>query len=416
MKNYDLVVVGGGLSGVAAAVAAAREGLKVLIVERSGALGGALNTALVYPFMRYWTEKEGERKYLSRGIFEEMVRRHNETYKKKTFKEHYFHTESFKLILDEMTEECGVEVLFHTMLAGVSRKDRNITHLSLCTKAGLIEVAASFYVDATGDGDLMYQAGCDFQLGREKDNLCQPMTTCFRVAGVDEEKLAEQKTLMQEKYKEQQQEGKIQNPRENILLFMGPGKGIVHLNTTRVVRVDPTDPFARSKAEMAARKQVFEMMELFKQFSAFENAELVSVATEIGIRESRKLKGEHILSAEELKNCTRFEDSIALGNYDIDIHNPEGAGTSHYYFAPGDYYTIPYRTLLPKEYDNLLVAGRCVSATHEAQASIRIMPICCCLGEAAGVAVSVAKQTDTNTHTLSVKALQQKLLDNGGAL
>ena len=115
-------------------------------------------------------------------------------------------------------------------------------------------------------------------------------------------------------------------------------------------------------------------------------------------------------------DCTKFDDAIALGNYDIDIHNPAGTGTSHYYFAPGDYYSIPYRSLLPKEFDNLLVGGRCISATHEAQASIRIMPICATTGEAAGTAIGVAYNTGTNTHTVDVKAVQAKLRENGAAI
>ena len=153
-----------------------------------------------------------------------------------------------------------------------------------------------------------------------------------------------------------------------------------------------------------------------QKIPAFADAQIVSIATAIGIRESRKLKGEHILTVEELKACTRFPDSVAAGNYDVDIHNPEGAGTSHYYFAPGEYYTIPYRSLLPKELDNLLVAGRCLSATHEAQASVRIMPICATLGQAAGTAVALAKSSHPNTHTLNIPALQALLRENGAVI
>ena len=140
----------------------------------------------------------------------------------------------------------------------------------------------------------------------------------------------------------------------------------------------------------------------------------MSIAPEIGVRESRKLRGVHLLTEQELKDCTVFEDSIALGNYDIDIHNPAGSGTSHYYFKDGTYYTIPYRSLLPKEFDNLLVAGRCLSATHEAQASVRIMPICATMGQAAGTAIGVMKKTNTNAHEVDVKEIQ-RILEKAGA-
>jgi hypothetical protein len=184
-----------------------------------------------------------------------------------------------------------------------------------------------------------------------------------------------------------------------------------------VVKLDPTDPFDVSRAEMEGRRQIFEMYTFLKEnCPAFKDAAICSTAVSIGVRESRKLKGEHILTAEELKNCTRFPDSIALGNYDIDIHNPEGAGTSHYYFPDGEYYTIPYRCLLPRELDNLLVAGRCISATHEAQASVRIMPICATLGEAAGIAAAVAKQTGKTVHDVDVSLVQAKLREKSAAI
>ena len=195
------------------------------------------------------------------------------------------------------------------------------------------------------------------------------------------------------------------------------GEDVLHFNTTRVVKLDPTNPFDVSKAEVIARKQIHELIGFLKENSnAFNESALISVAVNIGVRESRKLKGVHILTGDELINCTCFEDSIALGNYDIDIHSPTGTGTSHRYFADGEFYTIPYRSLLPKEYDNLLVAGRCISATHEAQASVRIMPICCCLGEAAGTAVAMAQNTNRNVHTVDIKALQKTLTENGAVL
>ena len=417
MEKYDLIVVGGGLSGVAAAVSAAREGLRVLLVERSGGLGGAISVNLVYPFMRYWTKipETGETKYLSDGIFSEMCRRQEAFIQ--PVSNTRFNPESFRLVLDEMCVEAGVQVLFHAALCGADVAERKIRSVLLATKAGLLDACADSYIDATGDGDLLAFAGCDFQLGREADGLCQPMTACFRMSGVDVEAYKADRPRIQALYKEQKAAGKLQNPREDILVFFGLGEGIVHFNTTRVVKLDPTDPFALSRAEMEARKQIFEMYRFLKEnCPAFERAAICSTAVGIGVRESRKLKGEHILTARELKDRTRFADSIALGNYDIDIHNPEGAGTSHYYFADGDYYTIPYRSLLPKEVDNLLVAGRCISATHEAQASVRIMPICATLGQAAGTAAAVARQTGTNVHDVDVKKVQTLLRKNGAAI
>lgn len=418
--KYDLVVAGGGLTGVAAAVSAAREGMKVLLVEKSGCLGGAISNCLVYPFMPYWTkpywgEASKNKKYLSQGIFKEMKQRHDEYVS--DCKDHEFNSEYMKIVLDDMTVQAGVDVLFHAVVYSVKIEGRRVTEVEITSKGQQLKAQADFFVDATGDGEIFFLAGCDFQLGRESDSLCQPMTTCFRMSGVDLDLFTQERPSLQELYKKKQAEGEITNPRENILVFFGVGEDVLHFNTTRVVKLDPTNPFDVSRAEVIARRQIHEMVSFLRENSkAFNESTLISVAVDIGVRESRKLKGVHILTAEEIINCTRFEDSVALGNYDIDIHNPSGTGTSHRFFGDGEFYTIPYRCLLPKEFDNLLVAGRCLSATHEAQASVRIMPICCCLGQAAGTAAALAFRTGKNAHTVDVATLQKRLVENGAVL
>lgn len=417
MEKYNLIVAGGGLSGVCAAISAAREGLKVLLIEKGGSLGGAITNNLVYPFMPYHTAdaENGGVMSLCRGIFEEIVKRENACAGHSS--DCMFKPEYIKLVLDEMVTEAGVDILFHSSVYEVISEGRQIKSVKATVPSGVLELAADFFIDTTGNGDLFALAGCDFQLGRESDGLCQPMTTCFRMSGVDIEQFKKDLGMLNDLYKQQREEGKLTNPREDILTFLGIGEGIVHFNTTRIIKHNPTDAFDISRAEIAARRQVLEMVKFLKANSAaFKNSTIISIAGEIGVRESRKLKGVHILTVDELKNLTDFEDSIALGNYDIDIHNPAGSGTSHYYFKSGEYYKIPYRSLLPKEFDNLLVAGRCISATHEAQASIRIMPICACLGEAAGAAAAVAYNTGKTAPTVDVQKVRELLKNNGAAV
>lgn len=408
MKKYNLIVVGGGVAGVAAGVSAAREGLSVLLIEQFGSLGGAMSNSLVYPFMCHSIGGE-KPTLLSDGIFTEMKKRQKETGDSSW--------ETYKIVFDEMLTEAGADILFHSTVFGVNTDGRSIKSLKVATRSGEIELAADLFIDASGDGELIALSRCDHQVGRETDGFCQPMTTCFRVGGVDIKAFMQDVDMLQKKYKEYQQENKISNPRENILYFYGPGEGIIHFNTTRVVKHDPTDPFATSRAEIIARKQVMEMLHFFKEnSSAFEHSSLIAIANHIGIRESRKLKGVHILTADELKSCYKFEDSVALGNYDIDIHNPTGAGTYIYSFKQGEFYSIPYRSLLPKEYDNMLVAGRCLSADHAAHSSVRIMPICACLGEAAGVAAALAHKNENNAHTIDIPTLQALLREKGAKL
>lgn len=418
--KYNVCVIGGGLSGVAAAVAAARGGAKTLLVERSGALGGAMSNSFVYPFMRFWgVDENNNERLLSKGIFSEMRERHAaklgvsiDSFPMRDFKPEYY-----KFILDDMCVEAGVDLLFHTVLTGVSTEGERVSGVTLSSKSGDMTVEADYFIDASGDGDLFAFAGCEFELGRPEDGFCQPMTTCFRMSGVDKEKYLEEKENLQALYKEHRASGNIRNPRENILVFWGIGDGILHFNTTRVVKCDPTDPFAISRAEVEARAQIHEIVTfLQKNSEAFRDSVLISVATDIGVRESRRLIGRHVLTAEELLNCADFPDTIALGNYDIDIHNPAGTGTNIHYFKLNEFYRIPYRSLLPKEYNNLLVAGRCISATHEAQAAVRVMPICACLGEAAGTAAALALKDGIGAPDVDFTTLRNTLTENGAAI
>ena len=418
MKKYDIIIVGGGLTGCAAALAASRNGCKVLIIEQSGALGGAANTCLINPFMPNSTRVanengETEKMELSRGIFAEICGRLKNMGAMNGIS---FHEEYLKLILDDMTEEAGIDVLFHSTLCDVNVENEQLKSVTVITKSGKISFEAEQFIDCTGDADLAVMSGCPYHLGREKDNLCQPMTLCFRVANVDEEEFftPECKEERQAIYRRWKAEGKTSNPRENILLFRTMIDGVIHFNTTRVVKRNPVDPFDVSWAEREARRQMYDVFRMLKEeLHAFRNAELLSSASWIGSRESRMIDGEHILTGKELVDCTRFDDAIAAGNYDIDIHNPEGSGTSHYYFPDGQYYTIPYRSLIPKKINNLLVAGRCISSDHEAQASYRIMPIVCCLGEAAGVGASVAINDGCTPKNADIRKIQKILLDNG---
>ena len=418
--NYDVVVLGGGFTGCAAALAAARQGQKVLLLEASGFLGGAASNCLIFPLMPYATsvkDENGEshRHYLSRGILAELVRDLQETGDIRG--DSGFLDEAVKLLLDRKMIEAGVQVLFHATLCGVAKDGNHITSVSVVTKAGVLTFNGKMFIDCTGDADLCVMSGVPTVLGREPDHLCQPMTLCFRVANVDKKAFYANREEMNRLHKEWLDAGRFTNPRENILVFDYPIDGMLHFNTTRVVRHNPVDPFDVTRAEMEARRQVQELLDFFRvnNLAGMENAKLVYTAPSIGVRESRMLDGEYVLTGRDLVDCAKFDDAIAAGNYDIDIHNPEGTGTSHYYFPNGTWYTIPYRSLIPKEADadNLLVGGRCISVDHEAQASVRIIPICTTTGEAAGVGAAVANRNGTSVQSADVAEIQRILVESG---
>ena len=417
MKNkYDIIVVGGGFAGAAAAISAGRLGKSVLLIEKYNCMGGAACYDLVNPFMPYMTTdpESGDRIDLSCGLFTEIVDRLRALGGARNEKRSLpFNEEVLKYLLNTMAFESGVELLYQTYVTDVRKEGDKINAVKISNVSGNSEIEADCFIDATGDANLAVMAGCPYRLGRERDNLCQPMTLCFRLAGVKGFD-ADVKARINALYTEYQASGRIKNPRENVLIFRTLVEDILHFNTTRVVKLDPTNAEDVTKAEITAREQVFEMYNFLREnFDEFKDSTLISTGIQIGVRESRMIEGEYVLTKDDLLSCARFDDSIAVCNYDIDIHSPDGSGTSHYYFPKGEYYAIPYRCLVPKNTANLLVAGRCVSADHDAQASLRIMPTCATLGEAAGVAASLAVKNSCSARDVDVDALRSILRENG---
>ena len=411
MKRYDAVVVGGGFAGVAASIAAAREGAQVLLVEKGNCLGGAAVNCLVNPFMPFTTEINGKETKLSSGIFNEIC---EELQNRNAMRWMSFSEEELKLILNDMVCKEGVAVLFHAYICGVKKTDDGIRSVSVATVQGIIEIEADYFIDATGDAQVAYLAECPTTLGREEDNLCQPMTLCFRLGNVDVDAFMADFDSLQAMYRYARERQEITNPRENILVFRTPVENVLHFNTTRVVKLNPTRAEDVTQAELTARGQVRELYEFMKKHArGLENSFLMMTGSEIGVRESRMIVGDYVLTEDDCRAFTKFDDGIAACNYDIDIHNPKGSGTSHYYFPKGEYYTIPYRSLIPQGATNMLVAGRCISSDHGAQASYRIMPTVCSIGEAAGTAVGLSVKHRTAVRDVNIKELQEVLKRNG---
>lgn len=411
MEKYDIAVIGGGFAGTAAAIAAARGGAKVIIIEKSNALGGAATNCLVNPFMPYKTKINGEKTALSAGIFKEL---HQKLEARGAMKGEAFLEEELKYVMSETVAEEGVAVLYHAFIFKANKDGNRISSVSAATKQGEIEIEASYFIDATGDAQLAFLADCPTMLGRKPDNLCQPMTLCFRVGNVDVDRFYQSKPQLDEAHKKALEAGELINPRENILVFKTPIKNVLHFNTTRVVKKNPTDPEDVTEAEILSRRQVYEIYEFMKKHAdGLEDSFLMMTAAEIGVRESRMIIGEYVLTEKDCRTFTKFHDGIAACNYDIDIHNPEGAGTSHYYFPEGEFYTIPYRSLIPKGVSNMLVAGRCISSDHGAQASYRIMPTVCCMGEAAGTAIAMAHKDNADVRDVDADKLRELLKANG---
>ena len=418
-RTWDVVVLGGGVSGCMAAFAAAKQGATTLIVEHYGFLGGSLTNAGVGPMMTFHA---GKRQVVT-GLPQELIERlgskqgcvgHIEDTTGYASSVTPFDVEAMKLVLDEMAQDYGVDVLFHGTLVGANKLGERIQSVTVQTRGGLLELKGNVFVDATGDGILSFVAGADVRQGRDADGLCQPMTTNMKVSGVDIDELKKEiernpenfnirdlssmerspRLSMAGFYREfnkAKEEGLIHTQREDVLLFETVNPGEVIVNTTRVIKLNPVDPWDLSRAEQEGRKQANELIHFFRKYCAgFSKAILLSTGIQIGVRESRRVVGDYVLTQEDLLESHYFEDTVALGGYPIDIHNPAGAKTATTHLKPGQYYFIPLCSLIVKGFENLLVCGRCISATHEAGAAIRVTPIAMGVGQAAGAAAGLS--------------------------
>ena len=406
----DVLVAGGGPAGIAAAVVAARRGAGTVLIERYGFLGGMATAGLVNPFMGWHAGGEP----LVAGVFQEMLELMAAVggyggERQPTA----FDPEAFKLVADQLCRQAGVRVRFHTLVTRADVAGSAITALHTESKSGAEQWTARIYIDCTGDADVAFLAGVACDEGREADHLTQPMTLNFRMADVDIERMPSREEINR-LFDTAKAEGRVTCPRENVLWFHTLKAGVVHFNTTRVTGLSATNADDLTAAEFEARQQAHELARfLVSDVPGFERAYLQQSAAQIGVRESRRIRGHYALTADDVVQARKFPDGIARSNYPIDIHSPTGAGTDIRGVAEGDYYEIPYRCLLPQGIDNLLVAGRCVSSTHEGQAALRIMPTCFAMGEAVGVAAALACQQGMSPQDVEPDGLRRALRGQG---
>ena len=444
-NSWDVIVLGGGVSGCMAAIASARQGSRTLLVEQYGFLGGALTNAGVGPMMTFHA---GSRQVVT-GIPQELVDRmcelggcigHIEDSTGYASSVTPFDAEIMKLALDQLTAESGVTVLFHARIVSVNCTNDTLTYVCVQTRGGLLTLEGKVFVDATGDAALSAAAGADVRQGRDLDGFCQPMTTNMKVRCVDIEALKAEVRREPEnfnikdlsamdraprlsvagfyrQFNAAKQRGELSTAREDILLFETVVPGEVIVNSTRVVLLNPTDAWDFSEAERLGRQQSHELMRFFRNDCAgFEKAELISTGVQIGVRESRRVMGDYLLTAEDLLSSRHFDDTVALGGYPIDIHNPTGEKTETTHLKPGQFYYIPLRSLIVRGKENLLVCGRCISATHEAGAAIRVTPIAMGVGQAAGTAAGLAAKRGLAVRALEFARVRSALEQLGATL
>lgn len=409
--EYDIIVAGGGPAGIGAAVAAADMGMKVLIIERAGILGGNLTIGHVSP--------------ISGGHVKNTMAQHiKELIAGKNCDTNNFDGAKIKLI--KLIAEKGICAYLNSSVCDVVRDGEEIKSVIISTQSGLKNINAKFFIDATGDGVLSYLAGESVEYGRD-DGLVQPNSVMFTILGVDlDQKMLcyaedDDTQLKKGSYlklcKDACKAGELPPEIDIVRLYPAGADGERVVNATQVNRLNPLIPEDYFKAQVKLRNQIHTVMQFLKNnVEGFENIRIKDSSDIVGVRESRRIVGQYTLTAEDLIAGRRFEDVIVhKADFAIDIHNPDGAGQAESDTIPvriGNY-DIPYGCIVPLENRNLYTAGRCISGTHRAHASYRVMNIAMNLGEAAGVAAAVCIREKSDNKAVGYKKVQTALAERG---
>ncbi len=421
IDEADVLVIGAGPGGMCAAVTAARQGCDVALAEHYGCPGGMAAIGEISPFMPNHAGAEP----LDRPLYLEWINRMRSYFvgpnsvptecKRRDWDDRTIGRYPAMLAAEDLLLEAGVRLHYHHTFFDTVREDGKITAALFTGKSGLSAIRAKIVIDSTGDGDVAAKSGCAFEFGNE-DGFCQPMTLCFKFSHVDTARMPERQEINR-LYNEAKARGEIDCPREDILIFRDFDDDVIHFNTTRVIQHAATNAESLSDAEIIARRQLRELLKFFrKHVPGFEKCEIHSVATQIGVRESRRILGLEKLTVEAFDRQARYEDAIARVNYPIDIHNPSGTGTTLRHLGDDGYYEIPYGCIVPPSISNLLVGSRCISVDHALHSSMRVMPPVCSIGQAAGMAAALSLQSGKTPAELDGKLVREALRRFGANL
>ena len=410
MKDHDILVAGAGASGICAAIAAARSGKQVLLVEKSSMLGGTNTQSLVCPLMGFHAGSHQVVRGLAQEIVDRLAHRggtlgHIPDPLGVTETITPIEPEILKQVYFEMLrEEKRITLLLHSFLTDLHLEQGKIQSVTAVHKGGSTVLSSDVYIDATGDADLAVMAGVPYTQGRTSDGFAQPMTLVMKIGGVDFSKV-------RKAMKDRPDQFVLCENAD--LLFRGIREGEAVVNMSRVVKRQGTCVTDLTEAEIEGRAQADEILSfLVKNIDGFQSACLIETGAAIGIRETRHIHGQYTLTERDILTGAEFEDAVAICGFPIDVHDPLGKELYWTQTDTANCYDIPYRVMLPGTPVNLLVTGRSISATHEAAASARITPTAMALGEAAGIAAALAE--NGNVGLVSLPALQKRIRDAGG--
>lgn len=443
-KTYDLLVCGGGMTGFAAAVTAARHGLKTAIIEKMGCLGGVATSCGVNQFLagRKYDEQTGTIVRKVGGIFDELTDRliaQGDAIEPDTIDINFnphgwyprmvagipFDHEKLKILLDEMCQEAGVDLYYFTNIIDVHVEDKRLSHIIVHNKSGLFALRAGCFVDATGDADVAFLSGCRTIKGRLGDHLMTPATLEMHVEGVDwkayvEYQNAHQSPKLVELIKPLKESGEWNFFTDIFIAIQLTEQDVFMVNTIRQKGVDGTDGNSLTQAMIEGRKENLKLFEIMKaHFPGFGQARIRKIFEHVGIRETRRIVGRHTVTLEEALQGKTYDDCVASTTYNFDLPDPiiqsydpmMGAVTNPHDKREHETIQIPYRSMLPQPMTNLIVAGRCVSVEREVLGAVREMGPCMGMGHAAGLASSLAVQDGVEYPAVDTRKLQKMLIE-----
>jgi len=427
--KYDVAIVGGGISGFHAAIAASRSGLKTLLIEKNSTIGGLTTLGLVNPFMKYWLDEE----ILVKGIFYELTEK-----LKKSHGAFYntFDSELMKIEMMKMLKESDVDLLLRTIVVDVkSTKDKIISLQVQASNGEKFNIESDFFVDASGDGIVGYFAGNECFIGNEKGEN-QALTMMFTIANVNFEKIREDirnkpknffawvspnmEVISVAGYFHEIEDAKKEDPNlpiDHFFYVQLPASNRVTVNTMNISK-NAIDNLKLSKSVVDGTIMANQIFNFAKKYvKGFENSYLEKIAAEIGIRESRRIKGLYVFTGEDVRNYRKFPDGVVKGCYGIDIHSEvKKINEEEKNFIPqyDNYYEIPLRSLISEKFSNLAIVGRCFSSDFEGQSAARIQPTCAGMGQAIGTAIYLALEKNcslTNISNLDIENQLSKISD-----
>jgi hypothetical protein len=438
--HYEVIVVGGGTSGVTAAIACARQGIDTLIVEQFGYLGGSQTAALVMPMMPITAQGTSSVGGINDEIRERLMAT-GDAGMEPGGNDGWFNREMLKYVLDDLCLEAGVEILYHTTLADVVMEGDQVCGIVVQCKSGRQAILARRVIDATADADVSVLAGAPYEAGRPEDGLNQAMSLRFNMGGIDydrfvaflNEKSPDRKyfwpfvetahTPDKERplsylFRQAEAAGELQEgDAVYFQMFSIPGRpGEASFNCPRIFdRVKGYSTDDLTYAQIVGRQKIRRLANFCKKyFPGFENAFISQTAPMVGVRETRRIVGEYVFSGEDVTRAAQFPDAIAKGNYPKDVHQPKGKKSVEFdEEGRRPYYEIPYRCLIPKGVDNLLVVGRCISTTFEGQSAMRVQGIVRTIGEAAGYAMAISIQDNVSPRRVDVEKVRALLRASG---